>query len=204
MLQAKARLLLLSVLAGVFFFIAPGKAHARRGGIILITSGETIASVEALPPDAREVARDAIGMDVEVGYAYSYAGVFWIDIWTWDGEFCLYNGDNYWPLDEETSQALLGKSLSDLDRPLLYRFPPLLVILVVGGIGFGVWRYFESRRHAEALAGLLTDPRYTKAAEIFAAGGADPLEEALAYLETQGIAREYAYENLEYVLSRRV
>lgn len=118
-----------------------------------MTSGETIARVEPLPPEAAEVAREAIGMDVEVGYAYSYAGAFWLDIWTWDGEHCLYNGDNYWPLDEETSQALLGKSLSELDVPLTYRFPPLLVILVVGGIGYGVWRSFEGRRHTEVLAG---------------------------------------------------
>lgn len=203
MLHAKARLLLCFLLVGVFYFAAPGKAHARRGGIVLITTGESIAHVEDLSPEARELAHEITGRNVQVGYAYSYAGVFWIDGWTWDGTHCLYVGDTYWPLDEELSQALLGKSTNELDTPLLYRFPPLLILLAIGGLGYGLFKLHESRQRAQLRAELLADPRYAKAADIYAAGGEEALEDALQYLESEGIAGEYACDRLAFVLAER-
>ena len=70
----------------------------------------------------------------QVGYKYGYWGVFWIDLWTHDGTYCLYEGDRYKPIEPAEAARLLGKSEGELSKPFLYRvplgwflFPPLLV-----------------------------------------------------------------------------
>ena len=182
--------------------LSPDEAHAGRRGIVLITSGDTIEHVENLPDETVDLAMEATGRPVRVGYYYSSFGVFWIDLWTYDGTFCLYDGDEYWDLDEETAQVLLGKSLSDLKKPLLYRFPPLLVLLVVGGIGYGAFRAVAARKES-AHADMLKGPAFQQAAEIYTAQGDNGLNAALDYLETQGFEREEALSNLTAVLRKR-
>ena len=181
----------------------PDDAHARRrGGLVLITSGETIEHVQNVPEDMVDVAMDLTDRPVRVGYRYSSVGLFWIDAWTYDGAFVLYDGDDYWDLDEELSQGLLGKSLDELDTPPLYRFPPLLVLLIVGGLGFGVYKGVAHRR-AAAHDDMLTGPAFQKAADIYASTGDNGLNAALDHLEAQGFDRAEALPNLMAVLRKR-
>lgn len=186
-------------------FFSASEAHARRG-IILITSGDTIAHVENIPEQNVELAMEATGHPVRVGYHYSSVGVFWLDVWTYDGEFCLYYGNSRWALEEETAQVLLGKSLSELDKPLLYRFPPFLVIvgvllgaLVIGG---GIQHAVKTRRE-RALEDTLNGPAFQRAVEIFIEHDHNGLNPALDYLQAQGVDRQEALSNLTIVLRKR-
>lgn len=180
----------------------PDDAHARRGGFVLITSGETIEYVQNVPEDMVDVAMDLTDQPVRVGYHYSSVGLFWIDGWTYDGAFVLYDGDDYWPLDDELSEGLLGKSLDELETPLLYRFPPLLVLLLVGGVGFGAYKGFAHRR-AVAHNDMLTGPEFQAAADVYASAGDNGLNAALDHLEAKGFDRAEALPNLMAVLRKR-
>jgi len=65
-------------------FLAPSEAGAK---IMLITHGDTIAHLGDLlkvPPGAKGL---PVGQTLGVGYKWSYGGLFWIDFWTWVGEY---------------------------------------------------------------------------------------------------------------------
>lgn len=199
------RMCSLAVVAVAFAcgLLFPDEAHARRrGGLVLITSGETIEYVQNVPDDTVDVAMDLTDRPVRVGYHYSSVGLFWIDGWTYDGAFVLYDGDDYWDLDDELSQALLGKSLDELKKPVLYRFPPLLVLLVFVGLGAGAYKAIAHRR-ASKHDDMLTGPAFQKAADIYASAGDNGLNAALDHLEAQGFDRAEALPNLMAVLRKR-
>ena len=122
------------------------EAHARRGrGLILITWGDGIKDVGAIenrPPV--NMGAPTFGPDERVGYYCQAFGVLWIfDIWSWGGQWCTYEGDTYYEIDEATAAYLLGKSESELSKPFLYSFPLGLICigafigLVVLGSIFG-------------------------------------------------------------------
>ena len=71
-------------------FLTPSEAQARRRIPLLITFGEQVSEIADVPEDAevKEEYSDAV-----VGYRYDHAGVFWLAIWTWNGEFCVYSKD---------------------------------------------------------------------------------------------------------------
>jgi len=101
-------------------------AQASAKGAVLITHGDTIADLGpiAAMPDGED------GDELrghKVGYKYSYFGLFWLDAWTWDGEFCVFEGNNFMPVSQEMATALLGKSAS---APVFYRLPPLLLLIL--------------------------------------------------------------------------
>jgi hypothetical protein len=130
-LEPTMRRLLMRSLPLVLFllFFAPTRASA---GVILITHGDTIKHLgDIADPQARADIRKETGKDLAVGFKYSYFGVFWIDLWTWGGEYCVYEGNNYKEVPPTVAAALMGKSESDLGKPFLYRFP--LGLLIIGG-----------------------------------------------------------------------
>jgi hypothetical protein len=94
--------------------------------------GEISAEMRSSPDFPAEFA------DFKVGYKYSYAGVFWLDIWTWDGEFCVYKGGglmddtSYVSIDKATAAELMGKTEDQIGIPFVYRFP--LLLLILGGV----------------------------------------------------------------------
>lgn len=142
-------------------------AEAPAKGVILITHGDTIAQLGDLSaqlgnPDST----------VKVGFKSSYAGLFWIDLWTWGGEFCLYQDNTYQPIDRREAAALLGKTEDELQEPLLYRFPLGLMLLaglaVLGGAVWVLGGIAQSLEKAKA-SRLLHDPIYEKALEIASA-----------------------------------
>ena len=83
-----------------------------------------------------------------LGRTVLFGGVFQFyrahsDLWTWDGKYCLYHGDNVWELTPEDAAGLLGVKVDDLGKPLLYRIPLGILILLGLGVGFGLWCRFS-------------------------------------------------------------
>jgi hypothetical protein len=122
-------------LAGVavaFALFSPGEVNA--GGVVVYTWGDTISHVGQAQPQARQGHWGS-----NVGYKYHYLGAFWIDLWTSDGTYCVYeSGSLYEPISSAEAAKLLGKSESDLTTPFLYRWPlgwmifgPVVIIWVI-------------------------------------------------------------------------
>lgn len=151
------------LLALVFTLLAPARAEAK--GFVLITHGDTVTKLADVPAAQQEVVREATRANPAVGYHYSYVGAFWVDLWTWGGEYCLFDGNRVWKLEPEQAAQLLGVPVADLPKPLLYRFPPLLMLLLLGAAGFGAVMAAEARKKREA-DGLVADPRYAQAQQI--------------------------------------
>jgi hypothetical protein len=152
--------------------LSAGEANAGNG--IVITSGVTISQVGDVPHAKRPEQNVTM-----VGYKYSYYGVFWIDIWTSDGTYCVYDGDKYDPIDPAAAAYLLDKSEGSLSRPYLYICPSGW--LLVGGLVV-VWIVVEMRdnRRASVLSQLFQHPEYQMALQVLNAecakapsGGAD-------------------------------
>ncbi|MCA9709670.1 MAG: hypothetical protein KDK70_27780, partial [Myxococcales bacterium] len=120
---------LLPLLAFVLVCLPQSEAHARRG-IMLITSGDSITHVAELEAEAAKIVEEEVGSGVAVGYKYEQFGVFFLELWTWDGQYVLYRGDDYWDLPESEVAKLAGvSSVDELSKPLLYTFPLGLIIL---------------------------------------------------------------------------
>jgi hypothetical protein len=203
-----------TLLACVVFW--PAQA---RAGAVLITRGETIKHLgDAVAPKGQQLGA------LKIGYKYGYWGVFWIDLWTWGGQYCVYEDKRYQPIEVAEAAGLLGKPADALSPPFLYRVPlgwlifgPLIVLGIIGNV-------MSKKSSADATAPpLLQDPRYQKALEIMneqyaknkvavPAGPAqegggpenDPNQEifraafeaGVQHLQTVGITREEAERNL--------
>src|SRR5437016_2616231 len=108
-------------LALLALFLGPGRASAK--GIILITHGDTINKVgDIRNPELRQQLA-ATGKNLAVGFKYSYFGIFWLDLWTWGGEYCVFEDKNYGPITAAQAAELMGVKESELGKPFLYRFP---------------------------------------------------------------------------------
>jgi hypothetical protein len=150
----------------VLFFLSPGRASA--GGIILITSGDTVNHVGAIHNTQIHAALRAGGWtNPAVGFKYDYFGIFWLDLWTWGGDYCVFEGKKYSPITASQAAELMGVPESELGKPFLYRFPLGLLILVgIAAVSVPLaWvRGAESRR----IRRLFADSRYHQALRIMA------------------------------------
>jgi hypothetical protein len=221
-MTSQITLRVVSALITAFLFI-PTEASAK--GVILITHGDTITHLGD-PPQQPEKPDST----VKVGFKSSYGGLFWMDFWTWGGEFCLYEGNNYEPIDRATAARLLGKPENELKEPFLYRFPLGLLILAVLAVLFGALLIFgailQAIEKAKA-AKLRSDPIYEKAFEIASvqavqanqdgpaeagpppadSGAADKqgdsgpaFDAAVRYLTDSGVAQKEAVRNLQLLI----
>src|SRR5262245_23289354 len=207
----------------------PHTASAK--GIVLITHGETVQHIAEFPPAEKDKLRAEIrqfaGRDVQpsVGYAYKYWGIFWLDFWTWDGRFCIYEDKTLWGEPPVGLLAeRLGVSEGSLTPPFFYRFPPGLLI-IAGFILLGVLAAVFKKSSVQNAKVLVEDVRYQRALEIIAeelrkeeeaakahaAAGTQPaaaevpsltpFDAAVEYLVSQGIPRGEAQANLATILS---
>jgi hypothetical protein len=97
-------------------------AQARRSGAAIVNTGDDLIHIRDLPADTTAT----LGVDA-IGYRYERVGVFWLDLWRWDGEFVVYKDNGYIPLDDDTLATLGGGSV-----PWKYHFPPgLLLVLAI-------------------------------------------------------------------------
>jgi len=133
---------LAAIIFAVSFFSFQNNADARRrgGGIFFITTGETTsdyhsvtaADVEFLSPS---IDPSTVNPSFKVSYKYSRFGLFWVNLWTWGGEVCYMDHANNTYYDIEISQE---EAVKKYGKPLFYKFPPLLLIAIVGG---GIWLF---------------------------------------------------------------
>ena len=193
---------------------------ANADAQFLITHGEKFSSYGDVPEEIRAEMR-AEGEEVltEIGYKYDHFGLFWLELWTWDGGWCVFNEDTntYFPLEKTQAAILLDESPDDLGKPFRYKFPLLLVIVVVlvilGAIGSRVGKSNEDK-----IKKLLADDRYQQAVAIMQdhqeeiekqATESDELpaedevgfNKAIDYLTSQSIERAEAEQNLSLVLA---
>ena len=120
-----AVLSLVTVIVAIVF--GSTSAHAR-GGIAPLTHGETIVELGPIVEGQRQYVREATGTLPSVGYVYGSFGLFGLELWTWDGRFCLTDGGTLWELDAAHAAGLLGSI--EARPPWRYSTPPGLVALV--------------------------------------------------------------------------
>jgi hypothetical protein len=200
------------VACGLVLVLQPSKAEAK--GFMMVTYGDSVFHVARVPEDQKTFLRQVFKQDAAVGYHYDYFGVFWLDFWTWDGQWCLYNGNRYWPLSAQQAALILKTKPDDLRKPFLYTFPLGLTIVGVLFGGLVLIAKFVKTDDDRTVAKLQSDPRYAQAIQIFLAtlpsDEADPvrrrekvlaaLQSAVEYLTTQGVPREEAEKNLGELL----
>lgn len=113
---------------------AAGPAEARRGGgIVIVSLGDDIMPVRQTSAEmATNEDGSAASLD-RIGYHYDRFGLFWVDIWRWNGEWVLYTSDgtSYAPISDAELEQLGGARF-----PIAYHLPPgLLVLLSAAAFG---------------------------------------------------------------------
>jgi hypothetical protein len=193
-------------------------AQPGRGEGIRFGWEETIVPRAGLSADqeqALEAMTELPGWSV--GFAYRRAFLFGggFSFWHWHGRFVLFSGDNVWELIPGQLQQILGPEAAERVRvPLVYRFPPGIVTMIVGSIALYVWvRLFPSK--FARVQRLLRDARYVQAADVYDSSLPPPEEEvtvahrrqalALAtdYLVERSVPRERAAADLKEIISSR-
>lgn len=97
---------------------------------IIWGTGESVAHVGEVPEGVNTPLK-------QVGFKYWSFSVYWVDLWTSEGAYCLYEGDRYIPLTHAQAAQLLGSSSGEKWNPWWYSFPPSwMAVLAFGCIGF--------------------------------------------------------------------
>jgi hypothetical protein len=202
------------ILPGAVFALAllsPAGASAK--GIVFITWGDTITHVGNATNPAKLPT-------TQVGYKYGHFGIFWIDLCTYSGTFCVYEGNRYNPITRAEAAQLLGMNETDLATPFLYRVPlgwmilgPVIAIWIVVALvrkdrRVDVAALFRDARYQQALA-ILNDeyaarttpePTGPDGQTPSGTGDADPFHAAfqagVEHLVNEGVARPEAERNL--------
>lgn len=204
----------LALTALLVTLLAPADAHARRRGIGIINTGDNVSHVGDVAQDHREMVMAETGSpEAKVGYLYKRFGLFWVNVWTWDGKYCLYDdSDTVWELDQEQAANLMGVTPEDVAPPFVYKFPPGLPVLLALG-GFIVFSRVREGQAEKEVQALLDDSRYQRALSILQGedGDADPevtevdpsiaFERAVASLTEAGVPREEAQANLSKIVA---
>jgi len=186
------------VLVGLIV-VAASPGAARAGIPIIWGNGDTVAHVANLPeghPASVEVPGAA------VGYKYSRFHIYWCDLWTSSGEYCLYHDNQFIPLGPDAMLAAkkLGMPEGSIRRPIFYLFP--LGWVLIGGVVVvaTAWNAIQKRNSPEARAeALLKKPLYQEACEI-AGAGPNGYENAVSFLVGQGVKPEKAEADMALVL----
>jgi len=182
------------------------QAQAHAGIPIVWGSGETIAHVGELPNEIkREIDRE-LQADVAIGFIYNHAHLFWIEAWNSNGRFVLYEGDQYWELEDNVWREILGDVPAEkFSPPLSYRFPLLIPILICIAVGYGVQKWlFKSEQeqtvawlkdplHQEAMR-ILWETQEAEEGPIWGTVNEVAFQKATAFLEEKGIAPSEAQQ----------
>jgi hypothetical protein len=97
-----------------------------------------------------------IGQSQDVGYKYSHVALLGLNLWAWDGTYCVYQRfeRKYVPITTAQAAELLGKHEEDLQPPFEYRCPLGLFIfgpfLVLGTV---LWARDALAKHHPAEPG---------------------------------------------------
>ncbi|MBK7827715.1 hypothetical protein [Nannocystis sp.] len=134
-------------LAGVALMSTPAQAGK---GIVLITSGDSVAHYADLTGEMKKMADEATGHDVQLGYKYSQFGLFWLELWTWDGEYVLFHDDTVWELTPDQAAEMLAVKVEDLGTPWRFKLPFGLMILIGLGAAALVWSRMKGKDEGPA------------------------------------------------------
>ena len=168
---------------------------------IIITYGDDVAHLGDLPPElAQAIQREHNLNDTPaVGYKYSHFGIFWLPIWTWDGEYCVYaevapREYVVVSLQPKDVAELLNIPEDQVAPPFSYRYPTGLLIilgLVVLGVGHHLYQRRKVTRLVQQVESLLSDPQYQQAVELFGRRAEELAQEKLqAEANRQGTSLE--------------
>jgi hypothetical protein len=115
-------------MAGLLATPAPANAQ------VLIDGGTSCVSIApGSVPGAIPGQRNGLG------YRYSYFGIFGLDLWTWDGAYCVYSNTHYKTVSDDDAVRVAKEFGFVLRPPFSYRVPSgLLVIAVIGVLGLPV------------------------------------------------------------------
>lgn len=155
-------LLAVTIASISFFETATSYGHPT---VIIENEGMRIADVGEVQEKFRDELR-ALTPDQavpRVGFVYDYHGLFYVDFWTSRGRYCLYSGERFAPVEDGIAAEMLGISQDDLSKPLLYRFPWGLSILVGFFLCVSAYRFLDNRsykKEEKRLESLVNDPTY--------------------------------------------
>ena len=116
--------------------IAGSPTTASAGTAMIVVSGDDIEHVKDLNSEHTQTFGYA-----KLGYRYERWGLFALDLWRWNGEFVVYEGDTYAPLTDEDLSTLGNPRV-----PWRYRLPGGLVILA-GLVELAI--ILRARRHTK-------------------------------------------------------
>ncbi len=143
-------------------FVAPAAAQFRLP--ILFGYGDHVTRLgEITDWESRDGLRSQMGDSVAVGYQYRRITVFFIPVWTWGGNYCVYAGNRYRVIPQALAAQLVGRPEEQTQTPLLYRYPlgiavPLILLAVVPiAIVRGHYSRNQRRRAAAAYRASLDD-----------------------------------------------
>ena len=199
-------MLFLRLLPLVFFLLAVS-ANSADAKIMLITRGDTIAFVgNPKSDDGKEVNL----ANIKVGYKYSYFGLFWVDFWTYGGEYCVYTNENdktFFPISAEVAAGMLKTTPNKLSRPFWFRFPPGLVA-IVGIVVLLVGASVLTRRGNRRRETLLEQSEYQKAlAAVLDTTSGNPererFDDAIKELVYSGVSEAQARKNLNFLVQQQ-
>ena len=142
-----------------------------------------------------------------MGYKYYRFHVYWCDLWTGSGEYCIYDADGHEPLGSDPAEAArkLGIPESSLHRPIFYLFPFGWVLIggfvLVSTIGGAIKKWNSPMERAER---LLKQPLYQEAWQL-ASSGPTGFDKGVSFPHgTRSDARNGRGKHAAYrVLSRR-
>jgi len=131
------------VLLVVLLVLSPSQAEAQRG-FLFITYGEDYEVLESELPELPGMV---------LAFRHSYFGVFWMNLWTWGGEFvvCVPLSETSGRCRSAQSQdpaeiaAALGLDGSSVAKPFLYSYPPLLILVVVVSVLAMIGQYMAGK-----------------------------------------------------------
>jgi len=160
----------------------------------------------------------------KLGYRYWRLRIFWLPVWTANGEFVVYRGPESRPLDEKAIgqdanlvALVTGLPVEQVRTPLCYNCPVGWLVLagVVLLVGFGAMLGTGKKPVATTplvqgettdVNALLADERYQQALQVIHENAPqtepnrEDIERGLDWLTRQGIPREEAQANLAVLL----
>lgn len=82
------------------------------------SKGESTVRLLTLPPKPAADLYGLTGKHLAVGYKYSYFGIMGVELWTWGGTYCLFEGNKYFKIpDAEANRSLRRRMLDKASPP---------------------------------------------------------------------------------------
>jgi hypothetical protein len=158
---------------------SPSEAKAK---FFLFTHGVHIT-------DLGEAKNPPLGLPANrVGYRYHHFGVFWINFWTWDGEYCVHDEVRSWTRTRAEAAQMLGVPANELTPPFWYRFP--FGLMLVAGIVAVVIAAWVLGPKPPPPHPLLSDPRYAEALGIVSTRFNEEIERHVENPDLQDMTHE--------------